>query len=194
MQRINSHETKAALVCFICKIIKFLANLAQEYPDSEIKLLSSIDDEYQIIDLVLENNLVLIAYDCDLNFEPCFKQGLKAHWALITGAIIPIDAAQSTNFVDQNFETNFVYHQTPIEEEKIRILNQFSNLDRIHVICRHGKSKYPGVWSMKKLIESNKQLNLIDNKKCDDENFIKPEHGDLNFKTYNSSHTYSSVT
>ena len=36
-----------------------------------------------------EKRLVLIAYDSDFNFEPCFKRGTKAHWCLVSGFVCP---------------------------------------------------------------------------------------------------------
>lgn len=30
-------------------------------------------------------------YDADKNFSPCQKRGHKAHWAVVTGMILPLD-------------------------------------------------------------------------------------------------------
>ena len=159
-------------------LVNFLADLVKElYTNFQVVEFNSIDEWAKLIDLILENNLVLIAYDCDQNFEPCSKQGLKAHWALITGAMIPMPFSEGNIF--EKFKSNFVYCDATIEEEKSKILTRYFDLDKIQVICRHGKSKYPGVWNIKKLLESNKQLKLIDHKKCDDNNFVKPCNGDL---------------
>ena len=40
------------------------------------------------------SKFILIAYDCDFNFEPCNKNGKKAHWALITGYVFPFEPIQ----------------------------------------------------------------------------------------------------
>lgn len=160
--------------------VKFLADLVKQFHQNfQVVEFHSFDEWVQLIDLVLNNSLILIAYDCDQNFEPCSKQGLKAHWALITGAMIAMPFSESEHFQGANLDSNFVYCEAVIEEEKSKILNQYKDLDKIQVICRHGKSKYPGVWNIKKLIESNRQLKLIDHQKCDDTNFVKPLHGDL---------------
>ncbi len=75
-------------------------SLAQKY-HSNTKLINLGDNVENMIDSLLNSKLILIAYDCDFNFEPCFKRGQKAHWALITGYLLPVQTShlESLNIV-----------------------------------------------------------------------------------------------
>ena len=42
-------------------------------------------NQLEILKHLLHGNPVLIPYDNDKNFEPCLRNGHKAHWALATG-------------------------------------------------------------------------------------------------------------
>jgi hypothetical protein len=143
-----------------------------------------IDNDYHkiILDELLRNHLVLIAYDCDANFEPCNKLGFKAHWALITGLLIPLNKNESQYLVDKysdsfDRELDIIYkNDTQIEEE----LNKFISKDApCYCICKNGKSKHSGIWPLNKLLQSNQQLAQIDRDKCDPNEFIWPLNGDI---------------
>lgn len=133
------------------------------YSNCELVETNSYDD---LESTLTSSKFLLVAYDCDFNFEPCFKQGVKAHWAIVTGYIMPTTSIsiQTTRLVN-----------VKDVEEKLKAVD----LNRAYAICRQGKSKSYGVWSFKKLIDSNKQLKFIDEKRADDEFYVKPENGDL---------------
>jgi len=173
--------------------VNFLYELAKLGTNAQIVDLKRDVDFFEEL---LKAKLILIPYDCDRNYEPCNKKGIKAHWALITGFLLPIDYEKSVaeTFIDFNnrpklshrFEKkstglNFV---DSIKEEQIEAMKndfeeneEFRNL--IYVICRQGKSKNLGVWSLGKLLESNRQLKEINTTKCDPDNFVLPSDGDL---------------
>lgn len=167
-------------IIFLLKV-DYLYEIAKKYNSGcSVKKLENQDDEIKMFELLLRNKLVLVAYDCDLNFEPCNKNGLKAHWALLIGLALPIESKYLENFtINETENTNLVYTSKSIDENQAEILHQYSQSSNIFAICRQGKSKHCGVWNLSKLIESNRQLKFIDHLKCDDENFIKPEDGDL---------------
>lgn len=126
--------------------------------------------------------MVLIAYDCDLNFEPCCKKGLKAHWTLITGFLLPVESNQLDNLSGIKKDLLFNLNNQQINKNNIDLFANYyitGFRDKIFTFCRHGKSKHYGVWNFKSLIESNKQLKEIDHLKCNDTDFIKPSDGNL---------------
>ncbi|CAF0907478.1 unnamed protein product [Brachionus calyciflorus] len=159
--------------------IDFLHNLALKYyPKCSIHTMS--DDDSKICEKLIENKLILIAYDCDLNFEPCNKNGLRAHWALLTGILFPIDSNETEYFQDfLKEDSNLILPHNDLTQAQRDILKFNSTKKNIYAICRQGKSKHYGLWDLNRLIESNKQLKLIDHVKCNDENFVKPKDGDL---------------
>jgi cell division protein ZapA (FtsZ GTPase activity inhibitor) len=59
--------------------------------------------------------------------------------------------------------------------------------DLIYVFGKHGKSKQMGVWSLKELIESNRQLKKCDDIKCNSSEFNRPLDGDIS-KTLGSKY------
>ena len=132
--------------------------------------------------MILKSKLALIAYDCDFNFEPCNKNGSKAHWTLVTGFMIP----DHSNLIDETNEENaqiisYLNHKEELAQIKIdNILKNYSELSqKIYVICKHGKSKHSGVWNLKSLFESNRQLLMVDNEKCKIDEFIRPLDGNI---------------
>jgi hypothetical protein len=188
--------------------VNYLFNLAKtNYNSDKCKLINVGDDdgglggELELFDSILSGKLIMIAYDCDFNFEPCNKRGRKAHWALIVGYLLPVEAQivekYSTTTINNNNDrlSSLFFHlnaqQVQLDQADREILSKkytssmkngdellFANRD-VHVICMHGKSKHMGVWRLKSLLNSNKQLEEIDHEKCSDELFVKPIDGDL---------------
>ena len=158
---------------------------------------STLDDKGFLNDL-LKLNQSLVPYDCDANFEPCNKNGLKAHWTLVTGFILPVRVNESlpksiVDLIDElktnekNNETLFIeLKDFNLTEEQIENLTDFyqrlENFNwkkNIWTFCKQGKCKSSGVWNLAKLIESNQQLKQVNDSKCNVENFIRPEDGNL---------------
>jgi hypothetical protein len=153
-----------------------------------------MNDEIDFFEQILNSKLILIAYDCDFNYEPCNKKGIKAHWALITGFLLPLDLTDKNSdliYKKTEAETQFnvLDYTKPLQFEQIqylrknyenKILSNNKNFkDLVFVICKHGKSKNLGIWNLSKLIESNKQLKQINDSKCNRDEFVLPVDGDL---------------
>lgn len=137
---------------------------------------------------VLKGKLILIAYDTDVNYEPCNKGGVKAHWTLITGFLVPIEFRDTISksvveHTDDNRPVgiNFIRSLRPGDSDALKAKYESSNEFRslIYVTCKQGKSKKLGVWKLAKLLESNRQLKEINSSKCDPLNFVLPADGDL---------------
>jgi hypothetical protein len=135
-----------------------------------------------LLEIILKSKLILVAYDCDFNFEPCNKNGTKAHWALITGFLIPDYLSLASNTNEENTQLlSILNHWENLDQTQIdNILKNYSEIShKIHVICKHGKSKHSGVWNLKSLYESNRQLLMVDNEKCKIDEFIRPFDGNI---------------
>jgi hypothetical protein len=153
----------------------------------------SVDDEQgelELFDSLLGAKLMIIAYDCDFNFEPCNKRGRKAHWALIVGYLLPVDACLAENYSNKLVVANLLHLDAQLVQlgidDREKLCTMYKNAknngdfsDNVYAICMHGKSKHLGVWRLKSLLSSNKQLEEIDHEKCSDEMFVKPSSGDL---------------
>ena len=166
-------------------LVSFLHGLAELYTKTELVNLKNDTDFFQT---VLEAKLILIAYDTDANYEPCNKKGIKAHWALITGFLVPIsfDEKISKSIIDYTEENKPVgiHFIKSLKKNELNSLKQkFENNQTfrslIYVICKQGKSKNLGIWSLEKLLDSNRQLKEINSSKCDPFNFVLPLNNDL---------------
>lgn len=171
--------------------VTFLYELAKSRTAVEIVNLNGDIDFFEIL---LKSKLILIPYDTDRNFEPCNKKGIKAHWALVTGYLVPVhidDIALKPiiNFSDENKPNGLTFVES-LELAQVTALREaYKNnkvvSDLIHVICKQGKSRHLGIWNLKKLLESNRQLKEINEEKCDPINFVLPPNKDLS-KTLSS--------
>jgi hypothetical protein len=127
----------------------------------------------------------LAAYDCDFNFEPCNKNGSKAHWALVTGFLVPnITSTEPSDPENNEPSTRFLSTQEQLNQDTLnRLLADYmherSLANKIYVLCKHGKSKHSGVWTFASLIESNMQLNSVNEEKCKVDEFVRPLDGDI---------------
>ncbi len=165
--------------------------LAKSETQVEIR---NFNQDVDFFEVLLKSKLILIPYDTDRNYEPCNKNGIKAHWALITGFMVPVHFSESVskslvNFTEENKPQGLTVVQS-LELSQVQELRKIFEKnkqvsDLIHVICKQGKSKNLGVWNLKKLLESNRQLREINKEKCDPVNFVLPTDMDIS-KTLSS--------
>lgn len=165
------------------------------FTECKIVDLNETDAELDLIEYILKSQLILIPYDCDFNFEPCKKQGLKAHWALITGFSLPVDLSSSEassqfllndnidlniiNFIENKLTLEQINQLISLYKNELVIFEKANFKKLIYVFCKHGKSKQTGVWSLNQLIESNRQLRKCDDIKCNLSEFNRPLDGDI---------------
>lgn len=164
----------------------YLHSLAKSYWDNcSLEKLENEQDESRLFDFLVANKQVVIAYDCDFNFEPTFKQGKKAHWALITGIFAPIDIDEEDidkdSIVDLNTRLPSQQQDAILERLKasFRDTNKTSYRGLVYSIGKQGKSSQYGVWCLRDLVLSNRQLSFIDDEKINDDMFVKPTDRDL---------------
>ena len=169
--------------------------LGSAFTQCKILDLNEGETELELISYILSSNLILIPYDCDFNFEPCKKQGIKAHWALVSGFSLPIDLKStelsSSFLINDNIDLNILnLIENKLTQEQINklvdvykkdeVINEKLNFKKlIYVLCKHGKSKQSGVWNLSQLIESNRQLKKCDDIKCNLNEFNRPVDGDI---------------
>lgn len=163
--------------------------LAKSYSDKfSLEKLENEQDELVLFECLANNKQVVIAYDCDFNFEPAFKHGKKAHWALITGIYAPIaltsDQTEPDSIVDLNSSG---FDQLEVTLEKIKtsfrenraLIGGRPYREWVYCVGKQGKSSQYGVWRLNDLIKSNQQLSVIDDEKINDDMFVKPNDRDL---------------
>eukprot|EP01134_Creolimax_fragrantissima_P004020 CFRG4020T1 len=130
-----------------------------------------------VIEHLLTGNIVLVPYDSDFNHEPCRKNGVKAHWALLTGVLflgVPrtksseeeINSVNATEMNSLKAQLANVYVTTHANSHinarnymKVARENIYS---KPMVLVRHGKSSHLALWSLDSLLKSNRQLTLMD--------------------------------
>ena len=98
----------------------------------------------------------------------------------------------SSLFLNDNIDLNLLNLIDSLKSEQIENLignyeSFFKLNDLIYVFGKHGKSKQMGVWSLKELIESNRQLKKCDDIKCNSSEFNRPLDGDIS-KTLGSKY------
>ncbi|VDM11256.1 unnamed protein product [Wuchereria bancrofti] len=100
----------------------------------------------QMEQLVQENAVLLIPYDCGKNHQPSNRGGRSAHWCLIVGFLCPIKELE-----------------TVIWNEAVA-----HNCSKAtHVFCVHGKSRHVALWNYSQLVASNFNLHEASTKVMD---------------------------
>ncbi|XP_069799571.1 actin maturation protease isoform X2 [Dendropsophus ebraccatus] len=112
---------------------------------------------------------VLIPYDEDFNHEPCQRDGHRAHWAVVSGALLGI---QGGSF-DPDPEVPRLFHPQPGPAT----INT-SHIEQLYLIAKQGKSLRYQLWEFRALSRSNSQLLQLDPKRTTDGNvYVVPEGG-----------------
>ncbi|VDK88645.1 unnamed protein product [Litomosoides sigmodontis] len=91
----------------------------------------------QMEQLVQENALLLVPYDCDKNHQPSNRGGHSAHWCLVIGFLCPVKELETIAW---------------------NTISAHTCSKATHVFCVHGKSRHIAVWNYSQLVASN--LNL----------------------------------
>jgi hypothetical protein len=102
------------------------------------------------------------------------------------------DNLMSSLFLNDNIDLNLLNQIDFLNNDQIENLIGnyelfFKSNDLIYVFGKHGKSKQIGVWSLKELVESNRQLKKCDDIKCNLNEFNRPLDGDIS-KTLGSKY------
>ncbi|XP_066494606.1 actin maturation protease isoform X2 [Tiliqua scincoides] len=153
-----------------------MAKLATEVFPCRVELLSG-GLEGQNHDRILQHlgaSLpVLIPYDEDSNHEPCFRSGHKAHWAVVSGALLGLKSHLQLPTCQEDEEIPGLFHASP----------RFSDLPlnavvETYLLSKQGKSCRYQLWSYSQVHESNAQLTDFSPKRAaDGKVYIVPAGG-----------------
>jgi hypothetical protein len=107
--------------------VENMADLASAILDTEA-MIASTDAVNDMVDELLGGWMLLVPYDCAHNHHPAMLQGRKAHWALITGFVLAVDAAEDIADVgNDHSEDNVVIVKEIKDNEKLgKILSHHS--------------------------------------------------------------------
>ncbi|KHJ43364.1 hypothetical protein D918_06599 [Trichuris suis] len=132
-------------------IAYWMAQLANRMLNCCAKVVDISELNYRkIVEHLLNNGPVLIPYDSDKNFEPCMKGGRNAHWCVVVGLFI-VDLEVN----DRNANLQWI-KDAQIINARFAALND--DQMQVFIIAMHGKSRYPGVWNLHVLKDSNSNL------------------------------------
>ncbi|CDW53582.1 Peptidase C39 2 domain containing protein [Trichuris trichiura] len=132
-------------------IAYWMAQLANRMLDCCAKVVDISDLNYrEIVEHLLNNGPVLIPYDSDKNFEPCLKGGRNAHWCVLVGLFI-VDLKPN----DRKANLQWI-KDAQIINARFAALND--DQMQVFIIAMHGKSRYPGIWDLHALKNSNNNL------------------------------------
>ncbi|XP_062517984.1 actin maturation protease-like isoform X2 [Corticium candelabrum] len=140
----------------------------------------------ELVKCLLQESPILVPYDKDKNNEPCVSHGHSAHWAVITGFMVPFASgyvhllAPFTHLCDGRPQVRYVRQG----EGRLKCLltksewisHMVSDLLQIYVFARHGQSRHLALWVLDTLVKSNSNLDELDPRKSPDD-FIVPEGG-----------------
>lgn len=113
---------------------------------------------------LLSGHIFIVPYDCDFSHGPCLENGRKAHWALITGFVVLSHGSDSEYCENIEWLSEHNFEKDSLSNKKVQLFG------------RQSKSIVLGVWDPEELVASNKNLNIIDDKRNSDE-YIIPEGG-----------------
>jgi hypothetical protein len=115
---------------------------------------------------------MLYSYDSDRNFAPACLQGHKAHWAVITGVLVPND-----QMISESSETPVV-NLLPSQSSASLLQSLVHPDTHLHVIALQGKSRHLCAWPLHDLVVSNKNLIEVDpSRESGDIKYIIPSKG-----------------
>lgn len=129
--------------------------------------------------ILLFDLIYSFSYDADANHSPCLKNGHKAHWALIVGAVFRCDddAIPGTNICSRELLKENLHRIWDVKAT-FDLSNQTSK-SNIHFLAKQGKSKRPAIWSYESLQNSNRNLKEVDPKRNNHEEYVLPPDNKL---------------
>uniref|UniRef100_A0A8C5R9K7 Actin maturation protease n=1 Tax=Leptobrachium leishanense TaxID=445787 RepID=A0A8C5R9K7_9ANUR len=112
---------------------------------------------------------VLIPYDEDFNHEPCERGGHRAHWAVVSGALLGM---KSGSFQPDPDVPGLHY---PPSDPGALI---YEDIEETYLVIKQGKSQRYQLWDYMSGSRSNRQLLSLDPKRASDGTlYVLPEGG-----------------
>eukprot|EP00092_Neocalanus_flemingeri_P011317 GFUD01012196.1.p1 GENE.GFUD01012196.1~~GFUD01012196.1.p1 ORF type:complete len:315 (+),score=124.40 GFUD01012196.1:80-1024(+) len=130
-----------------------------------ISATAALSDNEWVVEQLTGGWLLLVPYDCAHNHHPAMEGGRKAHWALITGFALAMDASEDISDIETETKNSLVHLVTGIpQKEKISRLITGNNV-KLLLLARQSKSLVLGLWDKEELVSSNNNLRMIDCKR-----------------------------
>ncbi|GAB1607576.1 UPF0692 protein C19orf54 homolog [Argonauta hians] len=160
----------------------FMEDLAKEFCCSQV-----VDSAQLCLNVIweclLKGYLILVPYDSDKNYQPCLKQGHKAHWSLLTGCFMVLKSTCEPylkSCFEQDLDEPSLFHADiedgdRLDTPEIR-KNLVGNVEEIFVYTMQGKSRRPGIWSLSELFASNQNLLQVSPGR-NNETYVIPPNG-----------------
>ncbi|XP_043120001.1 UPF0692 protein C19orf54 homolog isoform X2 [Puntigrus tetrazona] len=118
---------------------------------------------------------ILIPYDEDFNHEPCLRNGHKAHWAVISGALLGL----RRGCVDgAHFPPDLTLPWLHLSQEQASVSWPAGDIKELFVLAKQGKSLRYQLWKFDLVTRSNSQLKEMDPQRaCDGTRYVLPPGG-----------------
>ena len=156
-----------------------MASLAEELlPECKVSIVESskLEETVWLVDALLDGSLMLVPYDCTPDHSPGLAGGQKAHWALVTGFLLP---CSNTTRLPSSTSTPLPGCPNFYELSNTATLpSQAVNSQDVMVVARQSKSVMLGLWSARHLALSCRNLRQAASKRLDG-SYVLPEGGSL---------------
>lgn len=149
--------------------------------------------EKVVTEVLLGQSAVLLPYDADRNHSPCLAGGHRAHWCLLVGMCVVLDCTGSQQpttleilkhcHPSQGYSPHYTIrpeefsHHLKVCFDQHHPLKNFLDSNLIYVFARQGKSSHLGLWSLRALIESNRNLQEVDPQRSNPLEYVIPDGG-----------------
>ena len=154
-----------------------MASLAEELlPEGKVSTVEvgNLEESAWLVAALLDGSLMLVPYDCTPDHSPGLAGGQKAHWALVTGFLLPCpNTAALPPFC-------FPLPGCPsfYELSKNGPISPPSSSGNLILVARQSKSVLLGLWPARNLVLSCKNLRQAASKRLDG-SYVLPEGGSL---------------
>uniref|UniRef100_S4RK42 Actin maturation protease n=1 Tax=Petromyzon marinus TaxID=7757 RepID=S4RK42_PETMA len=153
-----------------------MSRLAEDLFGCQVTLLQNGmlgENRSLIIEHLVRGQPLLIPYPLCCNYEPCNKRGHKAHWAVVTGALLGVDWSDVETCFEEVAETPGLY-----SAESAEIRPMTSHVHALYLLAKQGKSVRHRLWDFDRVAESNGQLLEFDpRRQADGTTYVVPAEG-----------------
>jgi len=123
-------------------------------------------DSWWVVEQLTAGWQLLVPYDCAHNHHPAVLGGRKAHWALITGFVLLVDATEDITDVktvtsDGNKHVRILTGEAENDKERLNTLIG-NKAGKLLLVARQSKSLVLGLWDKEELVSSNNNLKVVE--------------------------------
>eukprot|EP00090_Calanus_glacialis_P018156 TRINITY_DN28163_c0_g1_i1.p1 TRINITY_DN28163_c0_g1~~TRINITY_DN28163_c0_g1_i1.p1 ORF type:complete len:369 (-),score=160.32 TRINITY_DN28163_c0_g1_i1:109-1215(-) len=154
-----------------------MAHMALELVTCDLKVekASKLLDTVWLVDMLLKGSVILVPYDCGPDNRPVQARGHKAHWAVISGFLLPSKTIPPHS-TPLSACPGFHLLQPGTSKEDVHQVLHHTKQDAVMVVARQSKSVELGIWSRDKLVDSCRNLQEAAEKRLDG-SYVLPDGG-----------------